>query len=109
MRNLLNFLARYNNLIVFLLLEGFAFYFLITGNNYHNTRVVKGVRGMTGKIEKKINNSSTYFRLQEINRNLAKENVEMRNRLEQLARKESKGFFFCYRYYKTSAIRIYYR
>ena len=51
MRNLLNFLVRYNNLIIFLILEGIAFYLLATGNSYHNARLVKGVRGMTNGIE----------------------------------------------------------
>jgi rod shape-determining protein MreC len=93
MRNLLNFLARYNNLIVFLLLEGFAFYFLITGNSYHNSRVIKSFRGLTGNLEKKINNTKSYLRLQDINTNLASENAEIRNRLERLTRKGSEVFF----------------
>ena len=51
MRNLLNFLARYNNLILFLLLEGIALFLIITENNYHNTRFSKGVRGITKGID----------------------------------------------------------
>jgi rod shape-determining protein MreC len=82
MRNLLNFLAKYNNLIIFLILEGITIFLLITGNDYHNTRMLKGVRGLTYRTEKIINNSRAYFHLREINQSLAGENASLRNKLE---------------------------
>ena len=93
MRNLLNFLARYNNLIIFLILEGIAFYLLTTRNNYQNSRLVNSVRGMTRGIEKKINNTRSYLSLHEINENLAAENVALKNRIGQLVKKENSLFF----------------
>jgi rod shape-determining protein MreC len=93
MRNLLNFLARYNNLIIFLILEGIAFYLLSTRNSYHNSRLVNGVRGITHGIEEKINNTKSYLSLHEINENLAAENVALRNLLAKLTRRESSLFF----------------
>jgi rod shape-determining protein MreC len=93
MRNLLNFLAKYNNLIIFLILEGIAFYLLGSGNNYHNTRIIKGVRGITRGIEQRISNTRSYFRLREINQELASENISLKNTLEQLTGKEEKLFF----------------
>ena len=93
MRNLLNFLARYNNLIIFLILEGIAFYLLATRNNYHNSRLVNAVRGMTYGIETKINNTRSYLSLHEINENLAAENVALKNSMELMGRKENSLFF----------------
>jgi rod shape-determining protein MreC len=93
MRNLLNFLARYNNLIIFLFLEGIAFYLVSTRNNYHNSRLVNGVRGMTSGIEKKINSTRTYLRLHEINEKLAAENSALKNLVSKMGRKESSLFF----------------
>jgi rod shape-determining protein MreC len=93
MRNLLNFLARYNNLIIFLLLEGIAFYMLTNGNSYHNSRLVNGVRGITRGIEKKIYNTKSYLSLHEINESLAAENVALKNSIGQLVRKEKSVFF----------------
>ncbi len=93
MRNLLNFLAKYNNLIIFLILEGIAFYLLSTDNNYHNTRIVKGVRGITRGIEQRISNARSYFSLREINQELASENVLLKNTLEKLTKKEDQLFF----------------
>jgi rod shape-determining protein MreC len=93
MRNLLNFLARYNNLIIFLLLEGIAFYMLTNGNSYHNSRLVNGIRGITRGIEKKIYNTKSYLSLHEINESLAAENVALKNSIGHLVKKENSVFF----------------
>jgi rod shape-determining protein MreC len=93
MRNLLNFLVKYNNLIVFLILEGVALSLLTTGNGYHNARIVKGLLGLTRGIEEKINNSRNYLNLREINSNLASENTSLKNSIERLAKKENLHFF----------------
>jgi len=77
MRNLLNFLAKYNNLIIFLILEGIALYLLGAGNNYHNTR---------GSIR-------SYFGLREINQELASENAALKSILENMKNKEEQLFF----------------
>lgn len=93
MRSLLNFLARFNNLIIFLVLEGIAVYLLATGNNYHNTRIVNGLRGVIYGIEERINNTRTYLNLREINIKLAEENVALRNNIGDLIKRESSIFF----------------
>jgi rod shape-determining protein MreC len=93
MRNLLNFLIRFNNLIIFLILEGITFYLLATGNNYHNTRVVNGMRGLTKGIETKINSTRNYLSLREINEDLGAENIALKNSIERLVRRENSLFF----------------
>jgi len=85
MRNLLNFLVRYNNLIVFLILESIAFYLLSTGNNYHNSRLVKGLNGITGGVEERVSNTTVYLRLREINSELASENSRLKNMIGKLS------------------------
>lgn len=84
MRNLLNFLAKYNGLIIFLILEGISFYLLTTGNTYHNTQIVKGVRGLTGGVDERIGNARNYFHLRDVNRVLAIENTTLKNNLNLL-------------------------
>ncbi len=93
MRNLLNFLARYNNLIIFLILEGIAFYLLATRNNYHNSRFVNAIRGMTYGIERKISNTRSYLSLHKVNESLAAENVALKNSIRKSARQENSLFF----------------
>ena len=95
MRNLLNFLARYNNLIIFLFLEGIAFYLVSTRNSYQNSRLVNSVRGMTRGIEKKIYNTRSYLSLREINEKLAEENIALKNTIGQMAKNGKFTFFFC--------------
>ena len=93
MRNLLNFLERYNNLIIFLIFEGIAIYLLASRNYYHNTRAVNGVRWFTYGIEEKMSNTRSYLRLHEINENLASENTALRNSINRLVRNTSTVFF----------------
>jgi rod shape-determining protein MreC len=93
MRNLLNFLIRFNNLIIFLILEGITFYLLATGNNYHNARLTKGIRGLSQGIESEFSRTRNYLGLHEINEKLAAENIALRNRIERMGRKENSLFF----------------
>jgi rod shape-determining protein MreC len=93
MRNLLNFLLKNNNLIIFLILESIAFFLLSSGNNYHNTRVVKSARGVTIGIEKRVSNARAYLNLRESEKKLEVENTLLRNRLGSLGIKEDLLFF----------------
>ncbi|NMD02544.1 MAG: hypothetical protein GYA71_04655, partial [Bacteroidales bacterium] len=93
MRNLLNFLARFNNLIIFLILEGITLYLLSTGNSYHNTRVVKTTRGLAYRLEQMVNNSRNYLRLREINQVLAIKNANLLNSLENVMKNRDSLFF----------------
>ncbi len=92
MRNLLNFLLKYNNLIVFLILEGLAFYWLASGNSYHNSRMVKGTQGVTRRMEERISNIRSFLNLREVNETLASENNALRNSLEQLSGRDNLSF-----------------
>ena len=96
MRNLINFLARYNDLIIFLILEGIAVYLMATGNNYHNTRIMNGIRGLTYGIEARITNTRNYLNLREINKKLEDENSALNNRISRLVQRESSIFFPVY-------------
>ena len=93
MRNLLNFLARYNALFLFILLEGIALYLVVTRNDYHNSRVVKGLKGVTLLADQQITNSKNYLRLRNINTGLAVENAMLRNSLAKLSSHQSLVFF----------------
>lgn len=92
MRNLLNFLVKYNNLIVFLVLEGVALSLLTAGNSYHNSRIVKFTQGITLGIEERINNAKSYLNLREINSDLANENDALRNRIARMTHEEDGSF-----------------
>lgn len=83
MRNLLNFLSTYNNIIIFLLLEAVAVYLLTTSNNYQSAVFLGGVRSVTATIEKRAGEVSAYLNLYEKNQALADENLKLRRELEE--------------------------
>ncbi len=66
---------------------------LSTSNNYQNSKLVNGVRGITNGIEEKLNNIRSYLSLHEINETLAAENVDLKNMLAKSGRKENSLFF----------------
>lgn len=92
MRNLLNFLIKYHNVVIFLFLEGIAFMWLVNANSYHNSRMVKGMQGMTRGIQERISNVRSYMQLREINSNLAEENSTVRNSLEKFSSQQNSRF-----------------
>ncbi len=112
MRNLLNFLVKFNNLIIFLFLGGLSIFILATGSDYHNSRFVVGLRGLTSGIDKRMSNARSYFHLREINQSLAEENIDLKNRLDDYIREENPVFFSEYdsayrqQYEHTSAVVI---
>lgn len=83
MRNLLNFLSRYSNLIVFILLEAVSVYLLTTAEGYHSSRLIGGIRGASTAIEGKISGVSDYIGLYDQNARLAAENMRLRNQVER--------------------------
>jgi rod shape-determining protein MreC len=84
MRNLLNFLSTYNNIIIFLLLEAFSVYLLTSSNDYHTSVFLGGVRSFTAKVEKKADGVLDYLNLNEKNRLLSEENLILREELERI-------------------------
>ena len=83
MRNLINFLSRYSNLIIFILLEVVSVYLLTTAEGYHSSRLIGGIRGASYFIEGKISGVSEYIGLFDENAILAAENMRLRNQVER--------------------------
>ncbi|MEE4115333.1 MAG: rod shape-determining protein MreC [Marinilabiliaceae bacterium] len=92
MRSLLNFLTRYSNFILFILLEFAAIYMLTTSDGYHNIMISNKLKAAMGVIEKRISGASDYFSLREVNAALARENLRLRNRLENVFRDDEQYF-----------------
>ena len=86
MRSLLNFLNRFGNILLFILLELIAFYMLAARPNYHNIKLTKAMSATRAAINAKINQATDYFSLNEINQQLLKENEELKNALQRFYR-----------------------
>lgn len=81
MRNLLNFLFRYNHCIVFVLLQGVCFLLLFSFNNYQHSRFFTSANALVGKIYEITRNITSYFDLQQQNDLLMERNIWLEQQL----------------------------
>ncbi len=83
MRNLLEFLKRYNYVVVFLLLEIAGLLMLSSSSYYQNSRITRWANGVAGKWFGCVNNISGYFGLKSENEHLAAENAMLRAQMSE--------------------------
>ena len=81
MRNLLRFIVRHNFIIIFILLEIFAFVLLFHSSKYHRARYVNFTYSLVGGFSKTFDNIRDYLSLREENRKLIEENNRLYNLL----------------------------
>jgi rod shape-determining protein MreC len=84
MRNLLKLLYAYNNLILFVLLEGLAIFLIAENNQFQGTKITQFSQGLSGSFYKNLDNFKVYFSLKQTNDILAKENIELKNKLASI-------------------------
>ncbi|PQV51348.1 rod shape-determining protein MreC [Jejuia pallidilutea] len=80
MQQIINFIIRNKNFLLFLLLFGIALVFTIQSHSYHKSKFINSANFLSGGVYNSINNISSYFDLKSQNKILAEEN----NRLNQL-------------------------
>ncbi len=81
MKNLLNFLFRYNHCIVFVLLQGVCFLLLFSFNNYQHSRFFSSTNVVVGKIYEATRTVTSYFDLQQQNEVLMERNIWLEQQL----------------------------
>ena len=82
MRNIFVFIRTHITLICFILLQVFCIAILVRSSRTHEAFFSDKANEFTGSINKQFDNFYAYFRLQEINRQLTKENEQLRNQLK---------------------------
>lgn len=87
MRTLLRFIQKYSNLMLFLLLETIAITLIARSSNFQKSKIVGLNRQVSGYLFSKVDGAREYLSLKEVNRHLAYENMELRNKLSQLSGK----------------------
>lgn len=78
MRKLILFLVRYFTVILFLLLQGLAFFLIYRSQPYQHSTLYGLHAAWSGRIFETQDNISNYFKLGRINQNLADENAALR-------------------------------
>ncbi len=84
MHNLLRFIERYSNFLVFILLEVVAFLLIVHNNLYPQSSVLSTANRVVAWNYKVVSEITGYFGLRTQNAELAEENVRLRNRLNEL-------------------------
>lgn len=80
MQQIINFIIRNKNFLLFLLLFCISLLFTIQSHSYHKSKFINSANFFTGGIYNSLNNVSSYFNLKSQNQVLAEEN----NRLNEL-------------------------
>ncbi|HBF88292.1 MAG TPA: rod shape-determining protein MreC [Bacteroidales bacterium] len=81
MRSLLRLILRYHNILIFLILEIFAFILIVQNNKYQRASFFNSSNYAIGVMYGALNSISEYFNLKEINNQLAIENAAYKNML----------------------------
>jgi len=82
-RNILLFIRRYFNFLLFLLLQVFSIYLIVHYNTYHNAVGSAAMNEVTGRINRQYNKIDNYLQLKQTNELLVKDNERLRNLLKQ--------------------------
>lgn len=86
MRNLLNFLIKYNYWFLFLLLEVTSFVLLFRFNHYQQSVFFTSANGAAGKVYEWSGAVTSYFHLKSVNEDLLDRNMLLEQRVAQLER-----------------------
>lgn len=78
MQQIINFIIRNKNFLLFLLLFGLSLLFTIQSHSYHKSKFINSANFLTGRVYNTANNISSYFNLKSQNQLLVEENIKFR-------------------------------
>lgn len=81
MQQIINFIIRNKNFLLFLLLFSISILFTIQSHSYHKSKFINSANFLTGGVYNSVNNISDYFNLKSQNRLLAEENNQLKSLL----------------------------
>ena len=82
MQQIVNFLIKYRNTLLFLVLFGIAFALTIQSHSYHKSKFVSSTNSLTGGIFDLTSDIDNYFNLRTYNQRLIEENTRLKNELQ---------------------------
>ena len=111
MQQIINFIIRNKNFLLFLLLFCLSLLFTIQSHTYHTSKFINSANFLTGGVYNSINSISSYFNLKSQNKILSEENRKLRAMLQNAVIKEdsvyvdSVTFNKAYRFYTANIIK----
>ncbi len=79
MQQIVNFILKNSNRLLFLLLLVISLFLTIQSHSYHKSRIISSANFLSGGAYEKINNINEYFNLRSQNDALAQENAKLRS------------------------------
>jgi rod shape-determining protein MreC len=89
MLSILRFLIRYQKIILFLALESIAVVLIFNNSNYQKTQFATFVDNIKGSVYDKYAGIRQYFRLEDENKKLIAENLELHNKLNYYTNRDT--------------------
>lgn len=84
MQNFLRFASKFGTLLVFIMLQGLALFFLFSSNSFQHSVFLSSANKISGKVYSIKESMTVYFHMKEENDILVKENVSLRNEIARL-------------------------
>ena len=84
MQQILNFVIKHRNTLLFLFLLSISLGLTIQSHSYHKSKFISSTNFISGNIYEATNNVSNYFHLKKYNERLLHENAILKNQLEAL-------------------------
>ncbi|WMI64056.1 rod shape-determining protein MreC [Aestuariibaculum sp. YM273] len=92
MQQIINFIIRNKNFLLFLLLFGISLFFTIQSHSYHKSKFINSANFLTGGVYNSVSNINGYFNLKSQNEILAEENNRLKNLLYNSNTKQDSVF-----------------
>ncbi|WP_298498043.1 rod shape-determining protein MreC [uncultured Algibacter sp.] len=111
MQQIINFIIRNKNLLLFLLLFGLSLLFTIQSHSYHKSKFINSANFLTGGVYNSVNNISNYFDLKSQNQLLSEENRRLRSLISNTGIEsdsifiDSISFGKSYRFFSSNIIK----
>ena len=94
MQQIINFVIRHRNTLLFLFLLFISIGLTIQSHSYHKSKFISSTNFISGRLYQATNNISDYFYLKGYNNRLLEENAKLKNQLSAVNSKKDleKGF-----------------
>ena len=106
MQQIISFLIRYKNLLLYMLLMTVALILTIQTNSYHRSKFFNSSNWISGRIYQSYDNILSYFNLDEENKKLLEENTRLRTLLFNAKKTDTLEIDTLYINYKVIPARI---
>lgn len=84
MQNFLRFVSKFGSLLLFILLQGFAFYLLFSSNSFQHSVFLSSANKFSGKVYAIQESLSSYFYLRDDNEILLRDNIILQQEIARL-------------------------